>query len=130
MLIVKEGSEAVWCDRTIRGFEVRLMIRPRNEDFTDRCSKKHTKYEFVKGVKVPVSDNRAFLEDLIDYYLVDFQGIGTAKDKPWPVDKKHKMKVAMMPVIGEERPVFDFIMEKSLELSFADDQEAQELEQD
>lgn len=136
MLIVKETSEGAWVTRKIRGVEIRLRIRPRNEDISEQITKRHTKTEFVKDpstkqmVKTKTTDNQNYLEDMIDYYLEDFEGIGSAPDKPWPVDKRNKLRVAMLPVIEGEQPVFDFIMEKSLELSFADSAEEKQLVQD
>lgn len=134
-LLIREGKEGVWVDHTYRGANIRLKIRPADTEKTDELIAKHTKTEFVKDpdnpkqmLKVTEVAGKALFEDMADYYLEDFHGIGYGKDRPLEVNRKNKLLVANLSPLNNEQSLWDFIKETANRLRTIGEAEAEELE--
>lgn len=136
MLIIKkrEKAEPATFTHLFRGEEITLTVRPFDADEVQKILKKHTRYvmavhpETKQAVRIPESNNKAIGEDVIDYLLVDFSGIGSSQDQPLEVTRENKLIVAGLKEDGPDGPVFlsEVIQKKAQELSEAVEVEAKE----
>lgn len=131
-LILREEKEGVWINHNYRGKKIRLKIRPADTDRTDELLAKHTTYNHVKDpdnprqmLKVPEVNGKALFEDMTDYYLEDFQGIGYEKNRPLEVSRKNKLLVANLSPLNNEQSLWDFIKETANRLRTLSDEEAE-----
>lgn len=132
-LILREEKEGVWVEHTYRGADIKLKIRPADTDKTDELLLKHTTHKHVKDpdnprqmLKVTEINSKALFEDMADYYLEDFQGIGFAKDRPLEVNRKNKLLVANLAPLNDEQSLWDFIKETANRLRTLTEAEAGE----
>lgn len=103
MLIIPEKPEnfyePVKVVITYRGKDLTLMLRPYDNDAEAEWQKKATKVEALKdpdtGVlkRVEYVDKVVEFGEMADHVIASFSGIGNSKDRPWPVDKEHKVKL-------------------------------------
>lgn len=131
-LILREEKEGIWTDHTYRGAKIRLKIRPADTDMTDALLVKHTTYNHVKDpdnprqmLKVTEVNGKALFEDMADYYLEDFQGIGYGKNRPLEVNKKNKLIVANLSPLNNEESIWEFVKKTANELRTLSDEEAE-----
>lgn len=135
MLIIKkreksEKAEPATFPVTIQGKEVTLTVRPYDQEEIAKILKKYTRYvvELHPKTKQPVripfrspDDETKIGEDVIDYLLADFSGIGESETCPLEVTRENKLIVAVQEVgkndDGEVIHVSDIIQEKAKELS-------------
>src|SRR5512139_2631510 len=102
MLLLRKEGGSVWVKTVYRGAEIELEVNPANPEYFDRIRKKHTKYSFVKDpdtkqmVKIPETDNEAVANDMAEYLIKSFRGIGYTPDEPLDVTRDNKIMVAFM----------------------------------
>ena len=133
MLLVREKNEGIWTKQFYRGAAIELKIRPADPDVFTDIRQKHTSTEYAKDangqvVQVKATDNGKVMDDTLDYLIEDFKGIGYAKDKPWPVDRAHKLKLCFLAPLGNEPRLWEFILAKANEYRTLTEAEANELE--
>ena len=131
-LILREKKEGVWINHNYRGAEIRLKIRPADTDKTDELLAKHTTHQHIKDpdsrqmVKVAEVNSKGLFEDMVDYYLEDFEGIGYAKDRPLEVNRKNKLLVANLPPFNNEQSLWNLVKETANRLRTLNEDEAEE----
>ncbi len=126
MLIVSDSNkEPVRVPVMVRGTTIEITIRPWDEDEIDNLRAKNRRHDFALNTetqrmeRVESQNIEALGEDILDHLIVDFSGVGSSKDKPWPVDRKHKLKLASIPVFKDEIPLWKAIQEKAKDLATA-----------
>ena len=90
--------------------EVVYKVRPIPLTLNRQTRKKHTKVTRPNGIREEVFDNDAFLDDLIDYAIVDWTGL-TVHGEPAPCTRENKIrgldfprKLAILAAAGLNRP--------------------------
>lgn len=108
---------------SIKGKRVQVEIRPYDTDAADKCREQATRREAVKHpetgevVLANYVDRTALFEEMMDHCIAGFSGAGSAKDKPWPVDRQHKVLLAAIaPDLGEQ-PVYRQVLDAALKLA-------------
>ncbi len=83
-------TEGVW-----KEYEdgVKIKIRPWTPAKYNELRKKHTKYQRIMGQRVEEVDEEALNNDMIDYIIEDWEGIGLANGEPAPCTREMKLKL-------------------------------------
>lgn len=132
MLKVKEvtlKTQPVKIIENIRGVDIPLFIRPWNGEIAETIKKRHTKgFEWVpnaqgKKERQDVINNDAYFDDMVDYVIASFEGVGNEAGEPWPNDIEHKKKLLSLSVEKGADPLFDRILEKAKALAFEIEEE-------
>lgn len=123
MLILNNSTAGIWISHKVRGVEIELKLRPFTAEIGDSIRKKHRRVEYVRDpqsrqmVKNEVIDDEAVFEDMLDFMIEDFKGIGYSESEPLAVTKENKKKIALLPASQGEQPLSDFIIEKAKEFA-------------
>lgn len=120
MLILKaitEETEGTWVEREIWGQKIKLKIRPRTDDLTEKIRNRHKKINKRFGMTIPEYNDEAIKLDLTDHDLEDFEGLGDESGKPLDVTIETKMAVMDMPVPSGDFSNRTFVYEKAAELA-------------
>lgn len=123
MLILNSSTAGIWIKHKVRGQEIELKLRPFTAEIGDSIRKKHRRSEYVRDpqsrqmVKNEVFDDEEIFEDMLDFIIEDFKGIGYSENEPLAVTKENKKKIALLPASQGEQPLSDFIIEKAKEFA-------------
>lgn len=131
MLKLRRDTEGIWVRHKVRGTEIELKIRPFTNEDGERIRKKHKRPEYVRDnqtrqmVKIEIVADDEVFEEMLDYIIEDFKGIGYSETEPLPVNKENKKKLALLPVGQGEQPLSEYIIEKAREFAVIADEEVQ-----
>ena len=130
MLYVKDlpdKPDPVRCTRLIRGAEVVFWLRPWDADVARKMRKRHVRgFEWTvnpsngRKEKTEVLNDEAFLDEMLDYVLASFEGVGNSAGNPWPSDLEHKKKLVALSVEKGDTPIYEWLLEEAQGLAFAD----------
>jgi hypothetical protein len=120
-----ESVPGVWKDHTILGQKIRLRIRPRTTEVVHAIREKHKTMEWVEDetgpvprmAKLPVFDEDAIIEDVIDHMIEDFSGFGDNDRKPLPATKKTKNDICRIIPLDGETSILAFVLDEANKLA-------------
>jgi hypothetical protein len=121
----EEKTEGKWFEREVWGQTLSFKIRPRTEEIVRSVRNRHKR----KKNGQDVYDEMAILDDLYDYLLEDFKGLGEELPdgtiKPMDVDLEGKKKVLGMAVPSGDEAIFPWVVDRANEQAFTTAQEEQ-----
>lgn len=118
----------------VRGEAITFMLRPWAAEIAKKIRQRHIRgFEYVidsrgRRDKVELLDDNAFFDEMLDYIIAEFEGVGDEAGNPWPVDLEHKKMVIAIAVEKGAQPLWERILERSQALAFvqAEDEAGQE----
>ncbi len=123
MLIIKSiPRDPVATKCTCLGSEIDLSLRPIDQEIMEELREKAKVYRFAQNPATGLQELGAATDDdlytalLYDWVIADFKGVGSAKDQPWPVDLKHKNRLAAIAPAPGEEPVAKYVIRFAREL--------------
>ena len=134
MLIVNTSGEGRWFKHTVRGETIELKIRPLTMEVYNSLRRKYrtTRMErdpsTRKMVKVEEYNDDLIAEDLTDYLLESFRGIGVDKETPLEVTSETKKMVMEIPPAEGEQSIADFVYEKAREIAALTEGDLEDIE--
>lgn len=107
---------------TVQGCEIEIDVRPCYAEDYDELERRSYIVEFAKDPdtkemkRVSTLDKVRLFENRIDHAIVAFRGVGEAKDKPWPADRKHKLLLVRLNT-GDDPPIWKVVFDRSASLA-------------
>jgi len=127
MLIASAGAisyDPVKLRVSYRGANLDLMIRPLDALVLEACREKARSFHWAENPKTQkqelgsVVDQKTYDLALFDHVVASFSGVGSSKDRPWPVDAKHKsLLVYLAPGPDDPLPLWDVLCKAAAELA-------------
>lgn len=116
MLILKkfeaETVEGTWTDFEVWGAKIGIKIRPRTNEVIQQIRKKHR----TKKRGEWVFDEEAIADEVMDYIVEDFRGVGDENGVAYEVNLENKKLVMAVPVPVGEQSLYLRVIDRANEL--------------
>jgi len=120
MLVFKDIAspitEGEWFDREIWGQNIRLKLRPLNDDIAKSIRKP------FEGLKEGRKKEEKILDAVYDYVLEDFEGVGDEQPdgtvQHWEPTLENKKRILMMRVPIGEQGNLAWVIDRANQLAF------------
>ena len=107
-----------------RGANIELLLRPLDVDALAQIRDRARSFHWAANPTTGKQELGSIVTDenldlaLFDHVIAGFFGVGSAKDKPWPQDAKHKSKlVYLKPGPEDKEPLWKTVLAAARDLA-------------